>query len=295
MGLGDVGQSGGGRPPPVVVVGAGGAGLRAARVAAARGHSVVVLDENDLPGGSMRIMSLLPTRSEWSRLAHGMATAAERNGAELRLGCRAGPEELLALDPDAVVFATGYTWDTTGFTPAVPGRRCLRGCDLPHVTTVDRAIESASVDPTALGPVVLIIDETGEYWPLGLADQLSAAGTRVIIVTRLLYLGEAMWESHELRLVLGDLVDRDVEVMAQHVVEEVALSGSVTVRSIWGGPTRSLGDIDSVVLSMLRCSNRALHDEVVPTLPEAHLVGDALCPRRPADAIFDGERVGRSI
>ncbi len=48
----------------VVVIGAGPAGLEAARVAAERGHNVVVHEAASRPGGQMRLTARSPRRRE---------------------------------------------------------------------------------------------------------------------------------------------------------------------------------------------------------------------------------------
>src|ERR1039458_543522 len=48
----------------IVIVGAGPAGLEAARVAAERGHDVVVFEAASRPGGQVRLTALSPRRRE---------------------------------------------------------------------------------------------------------------------------------------------------------------------------------------------------------------------------------------
>ena len=70
----------------VVVVGAGPAGLEYARIAAARGHVVHVVDRAAQAGGHARAGGRLPGRAEYGRIGTWLAEQAEGNGATLRLG-----------------------------------------------------------------------------------------------------------------------------------------------------------------------------------------------------------------
>jgi 2,4-dienoyl-CoA reductase-like NADH-dependent reductase (Old Yellow Enzyme family) len=82
-GAGTLDRPGGKR---VLVVGAGPAGLEYARVAAARGHEVVVLEREDEVGGHVRSFSKLPGRAPF----YGIAQCSRRRqaGTARRSGCR---------------------------------------------------------------------------------------------------------------------------------------------------------------------------------------------------------------
>jgi hypothetical protein len=200
----------------------------------------------------------------------------------------------VALEADAVVAATGARWDPTGFTTALPGRLEMPGSERDTVITVDVAMARTQADPTALGNRVLIIDESGTYLPLGLADRIGAAGGHVEIYSQRLFIGEDPWEMHELVPTMERLADLDVSCFPQHLVLEVG-ANAVSVRSLWGGKSRMVADVDTVVLSMLRTPRRELFEKLEPLVSELHLIGDALAPRAPADAIYDGEQIGRSL
>jgi 2,4-dienoyl-CoA reductase-like NADH-dependent reductase (Old Yellow Enzyme family)/thioredoxin reductase len=96
-----------GRPRRVVVVGAGPAGLEAARVLAARGHRVTVLEREGEPGGQLLLARRVPGRAELAGLIVYLMGAAQRAGATIRPGVEATADLVLAEGPDAVVLATG--------------------------------------------------------------------------------------------------------------------------------------------------------------------------------------------
>ncbi len=93
------------RAKRIVVAGGGPAGCEFARVAAARGHDVVLLERGDRLGGQVRIGASSPGRGPWLRIAEYY----ERNldGVDIRLGAEATVETVAALGPELVVVATG--------------------------------------------------------------------------------------------------------------------------------------------------------------------------------------------
>ncbi|OWY62219.1 NADH oxidase, partial [cyanobacterium TDX16] len=105
----------------LVVVGSGPGGLEAARVASARGHRVTVLERNGQLGGALVWASILhPENEPFLRYLRG---EVQRSDVDVQLGRAATATDVLAMQPDAVVVATGGRV----VVPDVPG------AELPHV------------------------------------------------------------------------------------------------------------------------------------------------------------------
>lgn len=105
----------------VVVVGGGPGGMEAARRLTLRGHRVTLLEATGQLGGTARIAAIAYAPNgdfvEWLK-----GQLAEL-GVEVRLNTRATLAKLRALDPDAVIVATG----------AIRQAPQIEGGDLPHV------------------------------------------------------------------------------------------------------------------------------------------------------------------
>lgn len=91
----------------VVVVGAGPAGLEAARVCAERGHRVTLFEAEPEVGGQIRIAGRLAWRASLGGIADWLRRQIEARGVDLRLRQAAGVADVVALDPDIVLIATG--------------------------------------------------------------------------------------------------------------------------------------------------------------------------------------------
>src|SRR5690606_20506634 len=102
----------------VVVVGSGPAGLEAAWIAAARGHAVTVLSRAGELGGKARLRTLLPGGEDSSSVYDYQIAASQRAGVRFDLGLDAGLEDVLRLEPDVVVLATGSTMVPPRWLPA---------------------------------------------------------------------------------------------------------------------------------------------------------------------------------
>ena len=97
----------------VVVVGGGVGGMEAARVAALRGHEVVLLEATDRLGGQINLAAKAPGREEIAGIAGWLAAEVELAGVEVRFNNYAEAEDVAALEPDVVIVATGGVPDTS--------------------------------------------------------------------------------------------------------------------------------------------------------------------------------------
>lgn len=275
-------------PRKVLVIGGGPAGMRAAEVAASRGHEVVLMEQSDKLGGQIRAAAKLTTRGRWSVLVHDMERMLEKYKVDVRLNTTADLDNVRALGPDHVILASGSTWRRDGFSAVLAARPAIPGLDNIRVLDPIQAID----DPDACGDNVVIVDDTGEYTALGLAELLATSGKKVEVVSSKLFLGD----NTLMNLDIGHLYPRldalGVTLTPQHIVTEVTGDGVVLSR-IWDGATKTI-PAQSLVTVMLRDAQTAL----LPQLQEQFAVtaiGDALAPRRVDEAIYEGEMAGRGV
>ena len=271
----------------VLVVGGGPAGMALADTAAAAGHAVTLLEREDALGGQLRLAGRLPNRGNWLELAEDMAAALERRGVDVRLGVEATPAAVR--DADAAFLATGAGFDRSGYSISTPGRDSIPGAASDHVLDPAQAI----ADPERCGDRVVIVDDNGDHLPLGLALLLARTGRDVAVVSRQLFAGSGLVATGDLGWVFPELRAARVSVSSQEIATRIA-PGAVEVESVWGGGARTL-PADSVVLSMLRVADDALHRELAAAGVAATRIGDCLAPREVDDAIYEGVAHGRRI
>ncbi len=282
-------------PKRITVVGAGPAGMRVAGVAAKRGHDVTLVESAPRLGGHLDLLRRLPTRGNWQKVIDDLVVVLELNGVEIRPGVTATAAELAAERPDVVICATGSTWDRTGFSAGRPDRETMPGAGQDHVMDVATAAWAALGDPAVLGARVLILDDTGSYLPLGLAELLGEGGVEVEVLSRFPVIGDQIAGTQDLPWLLPRLGALDVRLSPNHFIEAIHRSG-VDVYETLTRRTRWLEAVDTVVLSMLRSPQDAMfralqHSATLPT----HCIGDAVAPRSVAEAIYEGEKLGRAL
>ncbi|OLT06541.1 hypothetical protein BJF90_15730 [Pseudonocardia sp. CNS-004] len=277
-------------PRKIVVVGAGPAGLKAAEVAAQRGHQVVVFEREDEIGGNVRYAARLPRRLRWSLVAKRFDHSLRAAGVDVRLGVEATPDLVLSEAPDAVVVATGSTFDTDGFSSALGFRPGIPGLETTIVLTPIEAI----TDIERCGDRVVIVDESEEYTGLGLAEMLAEAGKKVEIVSRHLAVGANLVTTADLGHIYPRVTGLGVTITAQHIVADIS-GGEAVVANMWGaGEHRT--ELDSIVLNMSRSPRRELFDGLRDRFDgELHRIGDCLSPRHVDEAVYEGEKLGRAL
>jgi thioredoxin reductase len=149
----------------VVVVGGGPAGMEAARVAAERGHRVTLLEATPQLGGQL----LLAARAGWRRdiisVVDWRVSELGHLGVEVRCNNYADGADVLALEPDVVIVASG---------------------GLPNFGDLDGEKHCCSVWDVLSGdvktqPRVLVYDGTGRHEAASCAEFLADQGAAVTL------------------------------------------------------------------------------------------------------------------
>jgi 2,4-dienoyl-CoA reductase-like NADH-dependent reductase (Old Yellow Enzyme family)/thioredoxin reductase len=155
----------------VLVVGGGPGGMEAARVAAERGHTVILVEQAEALGGQITLAAQAPQRDQIAGITRWYALELERLGVDLRLGTRADAALVRDEHPDVCILATGGV-------PFIDQEAEWGAAEGLVVSSWD--ILSGAVEP---GKNVLVFDSICEFSGMSVADFLSGKGALVELVT----------------------------------------------------------------------------------------------------------------
>ena len=270
----------------VAVIGGGPAGLKAAEIAARRGHKVVLYEEQGELGGQVNIAAKIPLREEVKDVVRWLGIQAEKLGVEVRLSERMTVERVEGLGADVVVVATG---------PRPAKGEGIPGGEQGNVVNVWEVL----LGKAEVGEHVVVYDVTRRWPGLGTAEYLVNQGKRVDIVTPYFNIGEQI-EPGNVVLVFKRILDK-VRIISNTELKSIE-GRKVLPENVHTGRREDISDVDTVVLSVGMRSNRELYDALKEKAKsgkgftkELFFVGDAVAPRLIQQVIYEAEQLARRI
>ncbi|SBS72405.1 2,4-dienoyl-CoA reductase (NADPH) [uncultured Mycobacterium sp.] len=264
----------------VAVIGGGPGGLEAARVAAERGHRVSLFERHGQLGGALVWASILHPENE--PFLSYLRSEIARSTVSVELSHPAHADEIAALDPDAVIVATG----ATVVVPAIDGDHSPGVHSGP---ALNELLASGARPP--MGHRIIIVG--GDLASVQLAEFLAAQDRFVTVLeterTIAPQVGLKRRTEHMDRL--------DRLAVAVHVRAEVHhITDDGVVFTPNGGTPRELS-ADSVIIAGQPEADTALFDALTDRLPgtKVHAVGDCTGLGLIRKATEDGARAACSI
>jgi 2,4-dienoyl-CoA reductase-like NADH-dependent reductase (Old Yellow Enzyme family) len=261
-------------PKRILVVGAGPAGLECAAAAAERGYQVVLVDRREQLGGLLVPLAEASQQADYGKYLGYMRRRVAEAGVELRLGIEVDVDLLRAIEPDAIVLATGAV----------------------SAGTIEGSVDAvrALADPSLLGGNVAVAGGLDDHLPpLILADFIARTGRKVTLLSENLSPGSAL-EIASLVMLTKRLLERDVTILPTTAAVALTAAGLAIRNSLTNRPGLVPG-IETLVTVGPRVPNDGLMAILRPLGIPLHAIGDALSPRRMLHATLDGARLGRTL
>ncbi|NLT58372.1 MAG: FAD-dependent oxidoreductase [Clostridiales bacterium] len=267
------------RPKKVAIVGGGIAGMEAARVAATRGHEVTIYEAGAQLGGLM-LPSGVPFAKEGERkLLAWFKHQLEELGVTVRLNTRLSAEDVLALDADELLIATGST----------PRMLQVPGGDADCVTTAADVL----LGKKQPGKKVVLVG--GGQVGCETAIWLRQQGCEVTLVearNALMLGGTEPIPQPNRDMLMELLIYHDIPVHLSTAVQAVTAEGV----QVTGKEGERTIEADTVVLSIGYQPNDELYRAVYGASDKkVWLLGDAKQPLNFMTAVRDGSAIGAVI
>ncbi|MBI4661589.1 MAG: FAD-dependent oxidoreductase [Verrucomicrobia bacterium] len=263
------------RAKVIWVIGAGPAGMEAAWRASRRGHDVSLFEARGEPGGQWVLAAKPPGKEHFRSFLEYQWKEVQASGVKTHLGKKVEDREILEANPDAVILATG----AEPVTPSIPG--------LEEAEQIGAWDVLNGVMPE--GESYLVIG--GGAVGLEVAHFLASRGKRVTLVEMQERLGSEMGDT--LRWTLLRRLEKD-GVKAYRSVQ-VTRADEDHVYVLAGGVEEKWQKFDVYVMATGLRSSQELERALSHFKGELHVIGDAKSPRRGADAVLEGARIGNSI
>jgi thioredoxin reductase len=275
----------------VMIVGGGPAGLEAARIAALKGHRVILAEASAHLGGAVQIARRAPHLHIFQDLLSWYEGQVYQLGIDVRLSSFIEVADVTAERPDVVIVATGSSARGDGRQAAIPAE-LPSGVDLPHVLTSIQLILEHSHDDLS-GRTALVLDDVGHYEAIAAAEILTRSGASVTYVTTQPSFGPKLFGTGRETEALARLYASPFQLHVGHGLVRIDRD-ACTIRPLAGGREQVVS-ADVVVLVTANAPTRNLFDDLRDSHCKTLLVGDALSPRDMLSAIHEGHRAARGI
>ncbi len=263
----------------IMVIGGGPGGMKAAAVAAERGHEVTLFEREAQLGGQARLAQLLPHRAEFGGIITNLTREMELAGVEVRKQASVDKAAVVEFAPDEVIVATGATsrW------PDMEGR------DSAHVVDAWQVLRGE----VTVGASAVVADWRADWIGIGIAEMLAEQGCSVRLAVNGYMPGQTI-----------QMYVRDASIARLHklgvvIIPYVRLFGAdedtVYLQHLMSGEAVVCENVDTLVLAQGHTPDNDTETMLRELGLPHHLVGDCISPRTAEEAVLEGLRIGRMI
>jgi len=262
--------------------------MKAAAIAAQRGHQVTLCERAARPGGQALLAQQLPGREEFGGIVDNLLHELNRAGVTLQTGVTVDAEFIESYEPDVVLIATGAVPYIPDFEGAIqnPDGGHQRG------NAVITAWELLSGEKTT-GSRVVVADWRSDWIGTGVAEKLAREGCDVTLCTNAALAGETL-QLYTRNHTIGRLHELGVNIQTHARFYGFDDGAAYFQNTLTQAPIPFDG-VDTLVLSLGHQSDNTLEEQVMSTGIRYYPLGDCVSPRTAEEAVYEGLLTGIKI
>lgn len=271
-------------PKKVLVIGGGPAGIKAAEIAARRGHAVTLVDAGNRLGGRLNLVEPMGPASNLLGAVNWVTEELKLLGVRTIHDTRVDEAFVRDFKPDAIILATGAEsvpvadFPTDGSVPVIASDDAAQGL-------------FEGVNFEMAGTRAVVIDRRANYETNLVTEAVSKRGAALTIVTPYASSVVNTGTSHAI-FYSAEFPRRGIETLGGHVPVGVS-NGSLTVRHGITGRETTL-PCDFIVSAVHPKPRNQLLDALKKYAP-VKTAGDVVAPRSALEAFREGDRAGRTV
>lgn len=262
----------------VLIVGGGIAGMEAARVAALKGHDVILYEKNKELGGHLIEASVPDFKRDEVDLLRWYKNVLKQYDVKINLNKNVSPDMVKKINPDTLIIATGSTPASLN-VPGISRRHVAQAVDIllgkKNAGNLIAVIGGGLVGcETALwlakqGKKVTIVE---------MADDIMIMGKPVPYMNRMMLIDLLKFYKVNILTSVSFLkIEEDKLILINKSFAEISLF------------------VDTVILAIGFSPNQELYQALSDKFSEIYQIGDANKPRNIMSAIWEGNEVARNI
>ncbi|RAK11693.1 2,4-dienoyl-CoA reductase-like NADH-dependent reductase (Old Yellow Enzyme family) [Halanaerobium saccharolyticum] len=254
----------------VVIVGAGPGGLKAAQIAAKRGHEVILFEKEKKLGGLIRTSHYEEYKIDLKRYLDYIIRQVKESDVNIRTGVEVTPEMVKDINPDSLIIAVGSE-------PVIPS---IPGVNKEHVITAVKAIYNSEL----IGNKIVIIGGGSIGCELGLEySLLKEHDVSIIEMTSELAAGGNDLYRIGLRQKMdkADTLTRLTETKCQEITED----GVIVEEK---GSNERFIEADTVILAVGLKPDKKAAEAFYGITPDTAMIGDCERARTVMEATLEG-------
>ena len=272
-------------PKKVLVVGGGPAGIKAAELAARRGHQVTLAEASDRLGGRYNGVGHDPDAANLLTAVAWVEQEMRYLKVDIQLQTRVDEGFLQRFRPDAVVLATGAT-PTADLGMATD--------DSIPILTLDEAAAGTfnGMKLDMAGTRSLVVDLRGNNETALVTEMLVKRGSQITAITPFLQYGANLGFTH-LDDLLRSLPKQGLDMRGLTALAGVK-DGKATLIHVYSKKLVEQ-EFDFIVAGIHPKPQKELYEVASKLCPVVMMAGDAVAPRTALEAFREGDRAGRTV